>query len=756
MKRFTICFCLSALTFSQFLFGGEGLFKHAIDLKGFRGGYGVNVKTEPDGIRVFFPAFSQKNRWPGISVRLPADCSKFSGLKVECALVGGFSGTFSILLRDGKGGRRFEYFTIDSNDRFSYYMALDSNRLNTKEMSEATIYLSHPAHASEFMFYSVSLVNNLPEKLETSQAKFQAFGDATLCERLKKLQADTMSGALSPDLGAKILQKLERELCLAQRRAAFRETQKLYPGVPFAITAFSGMEKALPDAHFGIPGKTPETLFLSLARNESEMLQIVTIAPDKAPLKDVRISVGSFYLKDAPEQRLETVTAAPVGFVTTKKSRVPDTWFGRYPDPVLEFADTVPEVKAGELQSWSVRCKTTESTKPGVYSGCVILSTQGGKAVIPMEIRIYSFALPQIPSLVTATSVYGSEALGKHKKEFERWILKNYHINPFSIYSDTGSYGEPALPSIGEYLQARKDGLNFIPIVYLKLPRQALHTGKGIAPGKSKELWNALPREQQTTYSVEWKRKYLEILRKRIPELKKAGLYEIAACYGFDEAAASEWEAIADLMKTLKAEFPDLKIVSTAVDDSYGERTVLKDWLDAWIAGVPQYRFAPAEKAREKGRKVWYYTVKMTIDGDSLADIRAELGSRAFANKVDGWLVWTVSRWNNNKPIRNVPETGWNPESFPGDNGGGSYFCMGPNGQFLPTLRAEAIRDGIEDYEYFAMLKKQSEMRGKSDPLRVKAEALLNSLSRQPGTTPERERKFRAEAAELLETMNNG
>ncbi len=754
MKFYAASLCLLTLAFTTVLPAGEELFQQSIDLKSIAGGNGVEVKQEATGIKVSFPAVSKENRWPGIIVHLPADCSKFTGVKVDCALVGGFSGTFAIRLNDSQGGKIFEYFTIDSSDRFSYYMPLDNNRLNKNAMSSMSIYLSHPPFASEFLFYSVTLVNDLPEKLKTALEKFRSFGDASLYGRLKKLEADTMSGILSPDKSAEMLQVLERELEQTKRTAAFKETQRLYPGVPFGITAFSSMEKALPDAHFGIPGKTPEKLSLSLARNESEMLQLVTIAPDKTPLKDVRISLSDFSLKGAPERKLENMTAAPVGFVTTTRSRVPEAWFGRYPDPILEFADTVPEVKAGELQSWVIRCKTTEATAPGVYTGSVTVSSQGGKAVIPMEIRVYSFALPQTPSLVTATSVYGSRALGKHKKEFERWMLKNYHINPFSIYSDTGSYGEPVLPSIEEYLAARKDGLNFIPILYLKLPRQALHTGKGIAPGKSKELWNALPHEQQKTYSAEWKQKYLEILRKRIPELKKAGLYDIAACYGFDEASSSEWEAVVDLLKILKAEFPDLKVVSTAVDESYGGKTVLKNYLDAWIAGVPQYHFARAEEARGKGRKVWYYTVKMTIDGDSLADIRAELGSRAFANKVDGWLVWTVSRWNDNKPITSVPETGWSPESYPGDNGGGSYFCMGPDGRFLPTLRAEAIRDGIEDYEYFTMLKKLSEKRGKSDPLRIKAEALLDSLSRHPGTSAERETELRAEAAALLEAMN--
>ena len=114
---------------------------------------------------------------------LPADCSKFTGVKVDCALVGGFSGTFSIRLNDSVGGKIFDKFTIDSNDRFSYYTPLESNRLNKGSMASVIIYLSHPPFASEFLLYSVTLVNDLPEKLKTALAKIRSFGDESLAWR---------------------------------------------------------------------------------------------------------------------------------------------------------------------------------------------------------------------------------------------------------------------------------------------------------------------------------------------------------------------------------------------------------------------------------------------------------------------------------------------------------------------------------------------------------------------------------------------
>ena len=131
MRFSTVSLCILSLAFSIALPAGEKLFQQSINLKGVTGnGTGVVVRQETEGVKVSFPAVSQENRWSGITVPLPADCSKFTGVKVDCALVGGFSGTFSIRLNDSIGGKIFDNFTIDSNDRFSYYMPLDSNRLN--------------------------------------------------------------------------------------------------------------------------------------------------------------------------------------------------------------------------------------------------------------------------------------------------------------------------------------------------------------------------------------------------------------------------------------------------------------------------------------------------------------------------------------------------------------------------------------------------------------------------------------------------
>jgi hypothetical protein len=54
-------------------------------------------------------------------------------------------------------------------------------------------------------------------------------------------------------------------------------------------------------------------------------------------------------------------------------------------------------------------------------------------------------------------------------------------------------------------------------------------------------------------------------------------------------------------------------------------------------------------------------------------------------------------------------ESPWTANAF-GDYNGDGYLCYpGPNNTLLSSIRLEALRDGFEDYEYFAVLKKKLE-----------------------------------------------
>jgi hypothetical protein len=714
---------------------------------------GATVKSLPAGLQITLPKSdgTLETRWPTVTFRLPDNVADYDNIVLEMTLTGGVAGKFSYIVRDAGDGRFYSTCGVESGLQKKY--EIDCQRpgvVDVDKLRTFAVYQSNPSHESVFVVHSLSLHSTIPAQAAKLAAAYRQAGNAVLADLVAALPEQVRSGALSLTAARTQLQALAQQYD-AEKLSLWREKSRgFYPQARFAVSAQDDMAKLRPGGEGELAPVSP-SYEVQLARNEREGMQIFALAPLDTPVQNLSIRAEKFCTADGAE--LPTPEVAPIGTVKVVASKGDAAKLGEYFDPICEFTNTVPELSPGRIQAFHCRFRALPDTPPGVYSGHIVLESDNcGSAQIPLTVTVWNFALPVTATLRTATSVYGSPAMGKHRNAFMTYLLQEYRINPFSIYSDA-AYGEPALPPVTEYLQARKIGLNFLPIVYLKLPRQALHTNSGLQPAESKAAWDKLTTEQQRVYPAEWKQRYHEILRQRLPELKAAGLMDIAYCYGFDEASASEWPAIVDLASSLRKEFPELRIISTAYDYSYGADSILNEALDGWIPYITHYSRKDAAAARQRGKEVWYYTTEMNIDRDSLADIRASLGSRAYAARVDGWLVWTVSRWCKNQPITTVPATGWNPESFPGSNGGGSYFCMGPEGRFLPTIRAEAIRDGIEDHAYFTLLTQALSKNLGSPELRQKAAALLQSLSPQAGVSADELRLLRKQAGTLLEEL---
>ena len=695
---------------------------------------GAETRLSPEGFLVIhFPAFSPelKNTHPTVTLGMPADCSGCDGVEADVRLSGGLSASLSINFRDGTGKQCYDSRTVVDNGRKKlHYRFNPARKMDLKKMKYLRIYLSRPPLPAEFTVYGLRLYNSV----------------AARCESLKQAAAQTgLSAELKKVRTAEQFEKLLAAVREKQIFSLIENSRNFNGGTGLGAGSADALSRPLPfhgtfEAQPGGPAR------VALAACETENAHIFTVSAEALPFISAECIGFPAGLK---------AEIRPTGAVKTKFTRVPGIHAGWHFDPILEYTSKVEQLRPGQLQLWVLRVTAPPEAKKGLYRGKIRFTTPAGSFFFPAEVTVFGFALPRRMTLRTATSVYGSPLMGRNRRAFERWILKNFHLNGFSIYSETGSYGRPVLPPMSQYLEDEKEGLNFIPLLYLKLPRQAHHTGKGVPPGKSKELWERMTPAEQAVYPEEWKQKYIEILKKRIPELKKAGLYRYAACYGFDEATPSERPAIIDLVKELRKHFPDLKIVSTLDDGTYGFGSPLAGVIDGWIPGISRYNFDLAQKARQKGREVWYYTTGMTVDTEPLASTRAQVGERAFANHVDGWLVWTVSRWYNNKePVStDSPLTKWDPESFPGGNGGGSYFCMGPDGRFLSTLRAEANRDGIEDFEYYTILRRLASKRPAGDELRKQAEALDSSLLKTPGVDGKTLLDNRRRAAELIGRM---
>jgi hypothetical protein len=140
------------------------------------------------------------------------------------------------------------------------------------------------------------------------------------------------------------------------------------------------------------------------------------------------------------------------------------------------------------------------------------------------------------------------------------------------------------------------------------------------------------------------------------------------------------------------------------------------DEIDMMIPTTGAYSVSPAqvERARKAGKKVaWYICnnpdhpfAQMFLETEPVEG-RLLMGAMAAKMRTDGFLIWSISTWNNEKCITSGPFTDWNPRTFLIDNSDAQWVCPGPDGTPLATIRLENFRDGLEDLWYVRLYEKK-------------------------------------------------
>jgi hypothetical protein len=215
-----------------------------------------------------------------------------------------------------------------------------------------------------------------------------------------------------------------------------------------------------------------------------------------------------------------------------------------------------------------------------------------------------------------------------------------------------------------------------------------------------------------------WKAEHLPRLRAAYAGAKEAGILDHAYIYGCDEAPADLFPLVQSAASVLKSEFPDVQVMTTTYDQSYGMQSVIKS-MDAFCPLTPSFDPAKAAVARAAGKQVWWYIccgphhphANMFIEYPAIEG-RLLMGAMAVKQRPDGFLYYQISIWNSQHPIASGPYTDWMARSWTTYHGDGSWTCVGPDGTPLPTIRLENFRDGLEDYAYARILDEIIRTRG--------------------------------------------
>lgn len=438
-----------------------------------------------------------------------------------------------------------------------------------------------------------------------------------------------------------------------------------------------------------MPGSTSDAL-IHAARGEYESFQLVVQAP-AAGLTHANVTVT-----DLAGPGGATLAASNVALFreqyTTVTSSSPD-WggsnrplgAGEYTDGLIPFVDpstgkslyggtasivAAPfTVAAGQNQPIWVDVYVPPGSRAGAYAGTYSVSSDQGTFSGKVTVDVWAFTLPAKPALKSSFLFWNSVPQAAHEE-----MLRN-KLDPLSVPASE----QGALMS---QFGLQSDGLPFF-------------SGADV----SNCTMSPAPSVASIQASAAMQAKGLYLYAYSADEIGNCtSLYPTVQAWGL-----ALHQAGVDNLVTMAP-------VQQLFDDGSGKgRSAVDDWTVLPVEYVDS--IATIKQALAKGDHVWSYNTlvqdayspKWEIDFHPL-DFRIQPGFLSATQSLTGILYWRVDQWSTD-PWMNVNNAGtYSSSNYPGE---AQLLYPGQDvgiAGAAPSMRLKWLRDGVEDYDYVALL----------------------------------------------------
>ncbi len=518
--------------------------------------------------------------------------------------------------------------------------------------------------------------------------------------------AEKVAGQKQPAVQEIIVAETQTQAALKEI-AAVRQGAKVYQALTrqgdreYALAVASSMTKVHREVARNSPALLTEAadkpLQLDGARGEYVHGQVVIVPVEQ----DMTGLTWSAEPLRGPEGTTIPLSIRVVGYLKTEKPPYEVDFVGWWPDPLLSHLATV-DVPVGACQPLWVTVAIPREARPGMYEGQVQISAAGSDQAVPVQLRVRSFEIPKTRHLRVADcykenvgpELYGEAWNDKLKWRFRQFIL-NHRLNVDGIYNWGLDMGKEPVEDLKRLWAG---GQNFFTIVYVG--------------------------DKEIVVTPEW----CEKVDATIQRAHEAGIPDEALWfYGYDEVGEERRAEMITNSKELKERYPQIGIMTTAVFPDLGARDELAQTIDAWVPQTPIYEKYKGTIAatRARGKEVWWYIcngpqhpyANWFVEYPAI-EARLLMGMMAWKYQPDGFLHYALNLSpKNDKVIDDGPLCRWDPTSWQSYNGDGCLFYYGIDGP-VSTIRLENITDGLEDYEYFWVLRDLTDKLRHNDALR--------------------------------------
>jgi len=494
-----------------------------------------------------------------------------------------------------------------------------------------------------------------------------------------------------------------------------------------ALFAVSPLEKVFPDTP--LPAQPAPQVVVWCARNEYECAQVAVRASENLKGATVRFGplkhTGGYTLPPESHQ-WNFVGSIPLTKNTPCENESALVRKAPCDMPDVLLPDRQRDIPANSTQAVYLTVFVPADAPEGRYTGTVVVAANGKEASLPVEQNVWPFALPNERHLLVTNWVNWDNIARAHKVEL--WSEAFYVV--FGHYLDNMRSHRQNIAwvpwSLVKVTEARPGELKFDYAAFDRyvdeLHKHAVADRLEILfVGHFKDGWGgkeiALSRlsvkdaETGKSKTLDFDQGLGLLLGDLERHLDEKGWLQKAMIHVADEPSQSNVLSWREQSQRIHKAAPRLRRIDAIEASDFG------DDLEVWVPKLshlknwyPQYR-----EAQRSGKELWFYICCHPTGGfypNRFLDYRLGmvrvLHWLNYAYDLSGYLHWGWCAWKKDAPFGtpadNLP---------PGDT---NTVYPGPDGP-LNSLRWEAQRDSLEDYEYLWLLtQRMRDVQGKLGP----------------------------------------
>jgi Domain of unknown function (DUF4091) len=485
--------------------------------------------------------------------------------------------------------------------------------------------------------------------------------------------------------------------------------------------------KVMPSAQ----AKNSASARITAARNEFESFQIA-IRSDSA-VSNVRATASALTGPGGaaiPSSNVRLYRQALMDVYTPSGSAGAR---GRFPDALIPDVDEFDgekrnafpfNVPASEARAIWVDILVPMEARAGVYSGSIHVTGDGLDVTVPVELEVLGFTLPSTPSLTTAFRAWPGRICVQHTDRPDCWgheaatelLMKYARLGLNHRLTFSNVFVLPHSMTDETMLGKHGDDWSVFDATFGKLLDGTAET--------------MLPGAKLTSVEYAW-RLTAEALEAYTEHAREKGFFDRVFDYTADEPSyTGTWHEIAPRSAFIRANSPGMRTLSTSNITETAERGLV-DSLDILVPVVnhmdaPRGQYSGNQRQRydsfiENGGEMWMYQSCMShgcsFGGSEEGAVWPSymIDVPAPRNRAMQWADFAYGA-TGELYYETVLTYDWRPWesqfSFSG-NGDGTLLYPGKPDKIggttqvpVASLRLKHIRDGVEDYEYLAMLVK--------------------------------------------------